>query len=206
MYHDNQHARGRRARRVGPTRPAPGSARGSLRRIAATLTALGMSALASIALLAIGAVPSAAAATHRKHHVSQRKHHVSQRKHHATQRKHHAKRSARRSDPKGKGDQGAATGLGQLSGLLPRDHLTEESALQVNLSNETVRLPIYPGTAPVPTEPGKTEKVWFLLLDASDQGLAHDLGVAENRVAVPQTFLRHSVFMGHPDKPGDDDL
>ena len=26
---------------------------------------------------------------------------------------------------------GSATGLGQLSGLLPRDHLTEESALQV---------------------------------------------------------------------------
>ena len=37
--------------------------------------------------------------------------------------------------------------LGQLSGLLPRDHLTEESALQVDLSNETVRLPLYPGTA-----------------------------------------------------------
>ena len=42
---------------------------------------------------------------------------------------------------------GSATGLGQLSGLLPRDHLTEESAIQVNLSNETVRLPLYPGTA-----------------------------------------------------------
>ncbi|HEX4865001.1 MAG TPA: hypothetical protein VFV02_13090, partial [Acidimicrobiales bacterium] len=62
-------------------------------------------------------------------------------------------------------------------GLLPRDHLTEESAIQVNLSNETVRLPLYPGTAPVPTDPSKTEKVWFILLDASDQGLAHDLGV-----------------------------
>ena len=42
---------------------------------------------------------------------------------------------------------GSATGLGQLSGLLPRDHLTEESAIQVDLSNETVRLPLYPGTA-----------------------------------------------------------
>ena len=38
-------------------------------------------------------------------------------------------------------------GLGQLSGLLPRDHLTEESALQVDLTHETVRLPLYPGTA-----------------------------------------------------------
>jgi hypothetical protein len=61
-------------------------------------------------------------------------------------------------------------GLGQLSGLLPRDHLTEESAIQVDLSNETVRLPLYKGEAY-----GKT--AWFILLDASDAGLAHDLGV-----------------------------
>ena len=40
-----------------------------------------------------------------------------------------------------------AGGLGQKSGLLPRDKLTLESALQVNLSKETVRLPLYPGTA-----------------------------------------------------------
>ncbi len=38
-------------------------------------------------------------------------------------------------------------GLGQTSGLLPRDHLTLESAIQVNLSKETVRLPLYPGVA-----------------------------------------------------------
>jgi hypothetical protein len=72
---------------------------------------------------------------------------------------------------------GAASGLGQLKGLLPRTHLTEESAIQINLSNETARLPIYPGTAPVPHHPGQTEKVWYVLLDASDSGLAHDLGV-----------------------------
>lgn len=72
---------------------------------------------------------------------------------------------------------GAAAGLGQLSGLLPRSHLTEESAIQINLSNEAARLPIYPGTAPDPKHPGQAEKVWYLLLDASDQGLAHDLGV-----------------------------
>ena len=69
---------------------------------------------------------------------------------------------------------GAATakpgGLGQLSGLLPRDHLTLESAIRVNLSKETVRLPLYPGTA-------NGKKVWYVLLDASDPGLAHDLGV-----------------------------
>src|SRR5205085_2762581 len=65
---------------------------------------------------------------------------------------------------------GAAKGLGQLSGLLPRDHLTTESAIQVDLSKETVRLPLYKGKAN-----GKT--VWYVLLDASDAGLAHDLGV-----------------------------
>ena len=72
---------------------------------------------------------------------------------------------------------GSAAGLGQLSGLLPRNKLTVESAIQVNLSNETVRLPLYPGDAPDPNHPGQTEKVWYILLDASDVGLAHDLGV-----------------------------
>jgi hypothetical protein len=61
-------------------------------------------------------------------------------------------------------------GLGQSSGLLPRDHLTLESAIQVNLSKETVRLPLYPGTA-------NGQKVWYVLLDASDAGLTHDMGV-----------------------------
>lgn len=65
---------------------------------------------------------------------------------------------------------GSAAGLGQLDGLLPRDHLTEESALQVDLSRETVRLPLYQGKA-------NGETVWFVLLDASDSGLASDLGV-----------------------------
>src|SRR5262245_33669373 len=64
----------------------------------------------------------------------------------------------------------AAKGLGPLSGLLPRDHLTEESAIQVDLSKESVRLPLYKGTA-------NGETVWFVLLDASDSGIAHDLGV-----------------------------
>src|SRR6266487_903262 len=65
---------------------------------------------------------------------------------------------------------GAAKGLGPLTGLLPRDHLTEESAIQVDLSKESVRLPLYKGTA-------NGETVWYVLLDASDQGIAHDLGV-----------------------------
>ena len=72
---------------------------------------------------------------------------------------------------------GSSTGLGQLSGLLPRDKLTLESAINVNLSKETTRLPIYPGTAPVPGKKGQTERVWYILEDASDPGVAHDLGV-----------------------------
>ncbi len=65
---------------------------------------------------------------------------------------------------------GAATGLGQLSGLLPRAKLTEQSAIKVNLSTQTVRLPLYPGDV-------AGQRVWFVLLDASDAGAAHDLGV-----------------------------
>src|SRR5205814_2402821 len=60
--------------------------------------------------------------------------------------------------------------LGQLSGLLPRDHLTEESAIRVDLDKESVRLPLYKGKA-------AGETVWYVLLDASDSGIAHDLGV-----------------------------
>jgi hypothetical protein len=69
-----------------------------------------------------------------------------------------------------KGDPASAKGLGPLTGLLPRDHLTEESAIQVDLSKETVRLPLYEGKA-------NGETVWYVLLDASDAGIAHDLGV-----------------------------
>jgi hypothetical protein len=77
------------------------------------------------------------------------------RKHHRRHRSHSA---------------GASGRLGQLTGLLPRDHLTEESALQVDLDKNTVRLPLYPGVA-------NGQHVWYTLLDASDAGLAHDLGV-----------------------------
>ena len=63
-----------------------------------------------------------------------------------------------------------AGGLGRTSGILPRDNLTLDNAIQVDLSKETARLPLYRGKAG-----GKT--VWYVLLDASDAGLAHDLGV-----------------------------
>lgn len=64
----------------------------------------------------------------------------------------------------------SATDLGQLTGLLPRENLTVESAIQVDLNRESVRLPLYKGKA-------NGQTVWFVLLDASDQGIAHDLGV-----------------------------
>ena len=95
---------------------------------------------------------------------------------------------------------GSATGLGQLSGLLPRDHLTEESALQVDLSNETVRLPLYPGTAYAGTP--HAEKVWYVLLDASDSGLAHDLGVNYApklaNIAISDPAAVQTVTLGSP--------
>ena len=88
-----------------------------------------------------------------------------------------------------------AGGLGQLTGLLPRNKLTEESALQVDLSKETVRLPLYPGTAN-----GKT--VWYVLLDASDAGLAHDLGVNYApklaNIAVSDPAAVQTVTLGSP--------
>ena len=70
---------------------------------------------------------------------------------------------------------GAAIGLGQLSGLLPRDHLTLQSAIEVNLSQEYVRLPLYSGIAYAGTP--HQEKVWYILEDASTPGAADDLGV-----------------------------
>ena len=88
-----------------------------------------------------------------------------------------------------------AGGLGQTSGLLPRNHLTEESALQVDLSHETVRLPLYPGTA-------NGHKVWYVLLDASDAGLAHDLGVNYApklaNIAISDPAAVQTVTLGSP--------
>jgi len=65
---------------------------------------------------------------------------------------------------------GAAHGLGQLSGLLPREKLVLESTLQVDLTKDTVRLPLYKGTA-------NGHDVWFILTEASDIGLAHNSGL-----------------------------
>ena len=99
---------------------------------------------------------------------------------------------------------GAAKGLGQLSGLLPRDHLTTESAIQVDLSKETVRLPLYKGIAYKGTP--QQETVWYVLLDASDQGLAHDLGVnyapklANIAIGDPQAVQKVTLESPTPDQ------
>lgn len=65
---------------------------------------------------------------------------------------------------------GAAVGLGRRSGVLPAKQQVLESALRVDLTHETVRLPLYPGTS-------HGQKVWYVLLDASDQGAANNLGI-----------------------------
>jgi hypothetical protein len=61
-------------------------------------------------------------------------------------------------------------GLGQKSGLLPRENLTMSSVIQVDLDKQTVRLPLYKGKA-------NGQTVWYILLDASDEGLADNSGV-----------------------------
>jgi hypothetical protein len=68
-----------------------------------------------------------------------------------------------------------ATGLGQLSGILPASKLTLPSAIEVNLSQEYVRLPLYPGIAYAGTP--HQETVWYILEDASTSGAADDLGL-----------------------------
>jgi len=62
-----------------------------------------------------------------------------------------------------------------------------ESAIQVNLSNETVRLPLYPGTAI-----GKT--VWYVLLDASDAGLLNRVLWKDRMGERPMPEPRRSLF------------
>jgi hypothetical protein len=132
---------------------------------ARSLGAVLLGALASVLMFAVVGLPAASAKTRHPHSKHVTKHRA----------RHHGKRAGHHEGEENPG--GAATGLGPLSGTLPRNKLTEESALEVNLSKEYVRLPIYPGDAPDPKHPGQTEKVWYLLLDASDKGLAADLGV-----------------------------
>ena len=83
--------------------------------------------------------------------------------------------SAAPAAPAGADQPGESTGLGQLSGILPASHLTLKSAIEVNLSQEYVRLPLYPGIAYAGTS--HQETVWYILEDASTEGAADDLGV-----------------------------
>ena len=72
---------------------------------------------------------------------------------------------------------GSATGLGQLNGVLPASKLTLESAIEINLSKEYARLPIYPGTRRTQKTRVRSRKSGTSCEDASDKGLADDLGV-----------------------------
>ncbi len=58
-----------------------------------------------------------------------------------------------------------------------------------------MRLPLYPGTA-------NGHKVWYVLLDASDSGLAHDLGVNYApklaNIAISDPAAVQTVTLGSP--------
>lgn len=64
----------------------------------------------------------------------------------------------------------ATTSTGPNTGYLPKSKLTLQSTRLVDLNKEIVSLPLHKGNFN-----GKT--VWFIITDASDFGLAHDLDV-----------------------------
>jgi hypothetical protein len=66
------------------------------------------------------------------------------------------------------GDTGKQSDRGDM--LLPQDHFVFKRIRQIDLTRGTVRLPLYKGNAH-----GKT--VWYIITDASDYGIAHDLNV-----------------------------
>jgi hypothetical protein len=91
-----------------------------------------------------------------------------------------------------------ANGLGQLTGLLPANHLTEESAIQVNLSNETVRLPLYPGIAykGTPHQIAGSDVVYNAPIVATGNGpfdVTHHANTADRALAI---------HIAGPSKPG----
>jgi hypothetical protein len=63
-----------------------------------------------------------------------------------------------------------AHSVGAQSQYLPADHLVLKSARDVNVAASTVVIPIHRGLAN-----GKT--VWYIITDASDYGIAHDLNI-----------------------------
>ncbi len=59
---------------------------------------------------------------------------------------------------------------GPVSGLLPVSKLTVSSTVQVDLDDQSVRLPLHRGTF-------RGTTVWYVLTDASDAGVADELGL-----------------------------
>jgi hypothetical protein len=138
----------------------------TLRRTGGYVSATLLAALFTALLLLLTGTQASASQGH--HH---------KRAHHTTKRRAHHRKAEGAGNNTNNKPPAATEGLGQLEGVLPRSNLTLESALEINLSKEYARLPIYPGTAPNPKDPSQTEKVWYILEDASDKGLADDLGV-----------------------------
>ncbi|MDQ6694523.1 MAG: hypothetical protein M3014_08905 [Chloroflexota bacterium] len=64
--------------------------------------------------------------------------------------------------------QGSTTSSGPTTGYLSADKLTIKSAKLVDLNKEVVAMPLHRGSF-------NGQTVWFLITDASDFGLAHDL-------------------------------
>jgi hypothetical protein len=113
-----------------------------------------MAALVVAVAVAFGSASGQAIASGKRHAPSTNQHH-------GTRPKPKKHRKARPT---------SAKGLGQLTGKLPRNKLTIESAINVDLDKETVRLPLYKGDV-------NGQTVWYLLLDTSDAGAAADLGI-----------------------------
>ena len=91
---------------------------------------------------------------------------------------------------------GAAGGLGQLSGLLPRNKLTEESAIQVNLS--PTRRSGCRSTRARQAASGSGTSCWTRLTPE----LAHDLGVNYApklaNIAISDPAAVQTVTLGSP--------
>lgn len=63
-----------------------------------------------------------------------------------------------------------AGGTGPTSGILPNSKLTVTSTVKINLDDQSVRLPLHRGSY-------RGTTVWYVLTDASDQGVADELGL-----------------------------
>ncbi len=89
----------------------------------------------------------------------------------------------------------AAQKVSAQSQYLPADHLVLKSARDVNVAASTVVIPIHRGVAN-----GKT--VWYIITDASDYGIAHDLNILYapklNNMAINCPECVQTATLGKP--------